>query len=475
MPVARFQTPLEACRYQRISHPQEIAAFLNHLAAASDDATCTTLGWSVRGLPIRALLCQRPAAHDKPRVLLVGSHHGGSEPAGGEALLDVSRALLHGHLRELLDVLDVLVVPDVNPDGRDNDSSRNANRVNLNRDYVLLSQPESRALDAAVQRYRPHAVLDAHESAALKRKSLGRAGWLTEFEAQFDVANNPALPAALQRFGQDVLLNEVIDDVDASGLGAHRYIREILSLEQPLTHGGIGIARFRNKAGALGALSFLLETRLDPKDGRYPSFRNIEVRTAKQIRCIGVFLGRIAAHAGAIVELGRRRDTLRGGEPLIVAAHYAPPHAGAMHRVPLRRIDTGEVVAVPFRDHRRLALHAPITAPRAYLVPRHTNVLRDLLWRHGLCFDYVAQATTANVMEHRVEQVLDDGAFALRTTAHLRELTVPAGTLRIALDQPLGRVAALLFEPTSTSSVFGYPAYRRLLKPGAPWPLLVEH
>lgn len=470
----KLQTPLEASRHRRISPSAEIADFLNRLAAASDEASCATLGWSVRGQPIRALICTRPAPREKPRVMLVGSHHGGSEPAGGEALLEISRALLHGDLRDLLDVLEIIVVPNANPDGRDEDSSRNANGVNLNRDYVLLSQPESRALDAAVQRYRPHVVLDAHESAALKRKSLGRAGWLTEFQAQFDVANNPALPAPLLQFGEHVLLNDVIAEVDGSGLRAHRYIREILSLDQPLTHGGITIKRFRNKAGALGALSFLLETRLDPKDGEYPSFRNIEVRTAKQLRCIRAFLVRVAAHAPAILELGGRDAFVRGGEPLIVAAHYAPIAKDATHRLPLRRIDTGEIVEIPFRDHRRLALHPPVVAPRAYLVPRHTNVLRDLLWRHGLRFDYVERAAQRRVVEHRIEQVMNEGAFALRTTARERELHVPAGALRIALDQPLGRVAALLFEPTSTSTAFGYPAYRRLLKPGEALPVYGE-
>jgi len=472
--VNDLQTPLEAGRHRRISRSAEIAAFLNRLAATSDEADCATLGWSVRGQPIRALLCARGSALEKLRVMLVGSHHGGSEPAGGEALLEIARALLHGDLGELLDLIDVVVVPNVNPDGRDDDSSRNANRVNLNRDYVLLSQPESRALDAAVQRYRPQVVLDAHESAALKRKSLGRAGWLTEFQAQFDVANNPALPAALLRFGEEVLLHDVIAEVDGSGLRTHRYIREILSLEQPLTYGGITIERFRNKAGALGALSFLLETRLDPKDGQYPSFRNIEVRTAKQVRCIRAFLERVAAHAGSIRHLDRQDARLRGGDPLVVAAHYAPNGEGATHRVPLRRIDTGEVVQIPFRDHRRLAPHAPVAAPRAYLVPRHTNVLRELLWRHGLRFDYVERAARLRVVEHRIEQVLNNGEFALRTTPRERDLQVPAGALRIALDQPFGRVAALLFEPTSTSTVFGYPVYRRLLKPGEALPVYGE-
>ena len=433
-----------------------------------------TIGYSVRGAPIRGLLCRREGASPRPRVMLVGSHHGGSEPAGGEALIEVARALLHGDLREMLDHLDIAIIPNSNPDGRDDDSSRNANSVNLNRDYVLLSQPESRALNAAVQRYRPHVVLDAHESAALKRKSLGRAGYLTEFQAQFDVANNPALAAGMRGYGEEVLLEDLIARVGSSGLHAQRYIREILSLDQALTWGGITIKRFRNKAAALGALSFLLETRLDPKDGHYASFRNIEVRTAKQVLCIRTFLGVMAARAAEILSLRAESGPVKAGDALVLSAEYVPRATGATHAIPLRRIDTGEVVHIDFRDHRHMALHAPVTAPQAYLVPRHTMVVRDLLLRHGLHFEHLPQATTLRVVEQMVEQVFADGDLALKTVERERTMQMPAGTLRIPLAQPCGRLAALLFEPVSSSTVFGYPAYRRLLCPGEPLPVYRE-
>jgi len=463
-------TPLEARGHTRVSTSAEIAAYLHRLAATSDEADCQTLGYSVRGAPLRALIVRRPAAPAAPRrlrVMLVGSHHGGSEPAGGEALLDIARALLHGDLRELPARADFVLVPDVNPDGRDEDASRNANRVNLNRDYVLLSQPESRALNAAVQRYRPDVVLDAHESAALKRRTLGREGWLTEFEAQFDVANNPALPPALLHFGEAVLLPDLIARVSAGGLHAQRYIREITSTSQALTHGGTTIRRFRNKAGALGALSFLLETRLDPREGRYPSFRNIEVRTAKQAACIRAFLRAVDARAADILALEDARAPLRPDEALALGADYVAASEGAVHHVPLRRIDSGEVVELPFPDHRRMAPHPPVLAPRAYVLARHVVVVRDLLLRHGLDFEMLERARDTVVEQRIVERVHRDAPPALGIARSAR-VTLPAGALRIPLDQPFGRVVALLLEPTSASSVFAHPAYRRLLVPGEP-------
>ena len=143
-------TPLEAAGHTRHSRAGEISAYLDTLvAAAPTRARKDVLGHSVQKRPIEALVLGAPAPRAaKPRltVLLVGSQHGGAEPAGGEALLTVARDLLDGDLRPLLDDLDIILIPDANPDGRDLKRRSNANRVNINTDFVLLSQPESRAL-----------------------------------------------------------------------------------------------------------------------------------------------------------------------------------------------------------------------------------------------------------------------------------------------------------------------------------------
>ena len=156
-------TPLEATGYRRIPSSAEVDAFLAALAAASPGVRCETWGHSLLDRPLRALVCAPTAPPPRLRVMLVGSQHGGSEPAGCEALLLTARAIAQGALRAALEELEILILPNANPDGREVDSSRNANGVNLNRDYVRLSQPESRALNAALMRYRPDVILDAHE------------------------------------------------------------------------------------------------------------------------------------------------------------------------------------------------------------------------------------------------------------------------------------------------------------------------
>ena len=438
-------TPLEATGHARISRSTEMAAYLELLARTQVRAKVETWGRSAAGAPLLALTCG-DALPARLKVVLVGSHHGGSEPAGGEALLMIARSLLAGELAPLLERLQVIVLPNANPDGRDRDRSRNAAGVNLNRDYALLSQPETQAINAALARHRPQVVLDAHESAALKRKTLWREGYLTEFEAQLDFANNPVITPEVQRYCADEVVAPLCARIAHDGLPAQRYIQEILSTSQALTHGGVTIARFRNKAGVLGALSFLLETRLDPKHGDYPSFRNIAVRVAKQYACMQAFLRHVAASADTIAALDPR-PTPRPGRPVVLDAVYGPAPAPAPLHVPLRRAADGMRVLHPFADHRVLRPAAPHTLPAGYLVTADNARFAELFARHGLRFEVLSRAATVTAVPVAQPRPAADSYRAA------------AGSLRVPLVQADGILLPLLLEPESSSNVYAHSEY----------------
>lgn len=454
--VVTFPTPLEVSNFRRISRSSEVDDYLVRLAQADPGASLETWGHSHRGQPLRLLRCGAPAGLDagnRPKVLLVGSQHGGSEPAGCEALLMLARSVLLGDLAPLRARLDILILPNANPDGLDEDSKRNARGVNLNRDHVLLSQPETRALHAALRAHRPAVVLDAHESAALKRRTLWREGYLTEFEAQFDTGNHPTIPSARRAYSEQHVLAPWCDNVSDSGLPAARYIREILSTTQALTHGGVTIRGLRNSAGLLGSLSFLLETRLDPKDGQYPTFRNIAVRVAKQYACMREFLALLVARADTIHALGGFPAAPSPGQEIILGADYVPVEHAPIAHVPLRRASDGERVLVAFADHRRLAAHPPLALPAAYLVTRHAREVGELLARHGLGFE---------TLESSLQRVSSVAAPASAVVIPQR-LAVAAGTLRVPTTQADGLLVPLLLEARSTCCLFAHAEYAELV------------
>jgi hypothetical protein len=472
--VTHLPTPLETHAFTRYSDCAEVAAWLHVLADASGGkAVVRSVGQSALGRAIPVLLCglTHPAcvASGKLRIMLVGSVHGASEAAGGEALLFLARDVLLGKLRDLLDVFELVLIPNANPDGRDADSCRNGNDVNINRDFVLLDQPESQALDAAVRRYTPAVVLDAHESAVLKRKTLGQEGYLTAFEAQFDLASTPAIPAALRDFGTGALLPQLLAGVQARGLHAQRYIGEIRSVTQPITHGGLTLRMFRNKAGLRGPLTVLLETPMEPKAGHYATYRDIGPRVRKQLLCMQVFLDCVRANASAIRAAQARAVPELDDPTCALNGRYLRDPPDAAITLPLRERASGERVQVTFADHRTVIAQDPLRIPPHYFVTEHTGVFAGLLARHGVAFETLTRAVDTCV----TSEVFAGGDEPEAACRQIDELThrriIPAGALRVPLAGRDRRLVPLLLEPRSTSSVFRHAPFASLLQNGEPF------
>ncbi|MGH8597784.1 MAG: M14 family zinc carboxypeptidase [Gammaproteobacteria bacterium] len=464
-------TPLERHRHQRYSSSGEIAEYLSTLAArAPGVARLETIGYSARGRPLLALICDvRPRASRKLRVMMIGSQHGASEAAGCEALLLLARELLVGDLRSMLDDLGLVLIPNANPDGFDADSSRNGNDININRDYVLLTQPESCALDAAVIRFAPHVILDAHESASYKRNTLGRAGYLTDFEAQFDVANTPAIPAISRKYLQHRLLPALLCGVAQRGLRAQRYIREITALGQPLTHGGFTIRRLRNKAGIRGALTVLLETPMEPKAGAYATYRNIGMRVEKQRLCMQVFLQCLRVRAADICSVYASAKDQPAPPTLALNGRYVLNADSPEITVRLRERQTSSLVTMNFPDCRGMIAEDIVAIPKAYIVNAHTAAFAALLARQRIEFEVIRQAERRRL----ASRVFGVGATPDEICAASEywegDVAVVAGALRVPMAQTSARLIPLLLDARAASSVSRYPKFSRLIESGRPF------
>jgi len=411
--------------------------------------------------PVRAGVWQeseaRPEGESSGRlkIMLVGSQHG-TEPSGAEAIVLLGRDLLAGRFPRYLEAFDFILIPNSNPDGRDHHRRVNANNVNLSTDYGLLSQPESKAVNETLLRWRPHVLLDLHESAVYKRKSLGRQGFMTDFEAQFEIANNPNVDSAIQGYSREKILPDLVSKVQASGIPARHYIGEITDIDQPITHGGLSVRNLRNKAGLMGTFSFLVENRLDPPQGVYEKPRNIDRRVAKQYICLREFLETCYAHRLNIVELARAaRGKWRSAPPndpvYLEPAYVASPSEPEV-TLGLRRVESGERVSVRFAYRGAIDRGAAVVPPAAYLIIDHQEEIGELLRRHGIDFE---RAGRAGAWPRRLDCVapsLRGPARSARVEHRLRAID-----LLVSLRQPLGRLIPLLLEPDSVGGPLRSP------------------
>ncbi len=149
----------------------EMAQILTDLATSHPEiCKLDTLGFSVQG---RALLCLKisdnPEAREfEPEVRIVGTHHG-NEWISTEIPLLLAQYLVNNYgtdptVTSLVNEREIYIVPMVNPDGHEMQQRRNANNVDLNRDYGYMwdgwgnssapySQPETQAMYLYAQQH----------------------------------------------------------------------------------------------------------------------------------------------------------------------------------------------------------------------------------------------------------------------------------------------------------------------------------
>jgi len=450
--ACRSAAPADGGGQPGITGNAEISAMLAKFAAdAPGEARVECLGTSAGGLPLEALcvgdFTTGPDDPARPLTfLLVGTQHG-MEPSGGEAILRLAGELLSGaepwrHLRAPRDAVSgpasvrYVLVPNLNPDGRDRNRRVNAAKVNLSTDFTLLTQPETRALARLLATVRPDAVLDLHESAVWKKKTLGAQGYLLDFDAQFETANHPAVAPPIRDLCFASLLPETIAATAASGVPAQRYIGEITRLDQTLVHGGLSLRNLRNYAGLRGCVSFLVENRLDPSSGTYPTPRNIAERTRKQHASLLAFLRTCIAHRGAIraaVEAARQAELTPDTDawPLPASAEYVPIPGRETIVVNLRRLADGELEPRSFAYHGGIRGGPSLPSASAYRINARVPEVAAWLTLHGLGFESRASNIPA-----------DKGEFLL-----------------VPLNQPGGRLAALLLDPDSAAALWRTPAF----------------
>jgi hypothetical protein len=120
------------------------------------------LGQSAEGRTISLLRLGKGTV----KVLLWSQMHG-DESTATMALLDVlnffKRKPEHIITRSILEALDLLMIPMLNPDGAERFQRRTAQSIDMNRDALTLETPEARILKDAQQNYEPEFGFNLHD------------------------------------------------------------------------------------------------------------------------------------------------------------------------------------------------------------------------------------------------------------------------------------------------------------------------
>lgn len=420
--------------------------FLGSLGRTAQDRDLPWMIFTKEGL-------QDPAAVrrlNRPFVWLVGQQHG-NEPAGGEAMLALASALADGELRPLLDRVTVVVVPRVNPDGAAAFQRRNGLDYDLNRDHLLAAQPETQAIQRAMTRLPPDAVVDAHEYGAAG--PLRRFNRLAAADQTILDATHPGVPAGSTALAREAYLPAMEARLAASGLSSAVYLSG-MPQTGPVPTGGTAPGISRNYYGLTGAVSFLLESR---SGGERDAFQR---RVASHYLAAAAVL-ETAARDGrrlrrAVAEARRGLARARGPVPVAYEPSVLPGVLNLMDR------ETGDHSHEPIEllDSRRLQVTETRIRPRGYLLAPEARSAIDALRLKGVKLCEAAPQTAAveafdvtrtqPITRATREASTLTGALEVRLEA--RNVPVGDGWTWVPMNQPTSSIIAASLEPDSVGS-----------------------
>ena len=500
-PLAAQSTRPERTGFRETSSHADVLAFLDSLMVRGAPIRVGTLTESAEGRRVPYVVAARPMVSGpaearrsgKPIVYLQGNIHAG-EVEGKEAAQLLLRDLSFGALRPLLDSVVLVIVPIYNADGNDHMAAGELNRpgqngppivgentngqgLNLNRDYVKMEAPETRASVALLAAWDPDLFIDLHTTnGSYHGYALTYAPGLNPNSSPVnDYVRDRFLPLVRARMRERHRL-------ETFAYGNFRNQQKDSLAQGWETYD----ARPRfgtNWTGLRGRMAILSEGYSNA------DFRTRIDATAHFVREI---LSLVVEHRATIRSLILASD-LRRPDSIVVRSVLGPPTeqdviaeitesaddgSGGFAR--RRRTGVYRTIRMPVFD--RFVAQRKEARPAVYLLPPSLAPLAAQLRRQGVLVERLSRewhgavegfaldtvlATATPFEGHRVVSVEGRWAAAADSAPQVR-----AGWYVVRTDQPLGTFAAYLLEPASEDGFVAWNFLDRDLHPHRRYPIL---
>lgn len=372
-----------------------------------------------------------------------------NEPAAGEgALVVVTDLVTDPETAALLDDINIVVVPRINPDGSYLFSRATYDGFDMNRDHMSLKAAELAQLHTAYRLFMAEVVVDTHEFTFY---GANTAGYMNNAD---DIQTTPATSlnnnAAVTEFALD-MCGYTFEQLDEAGLRVYHYGQT--------ANNPIGRAYF----GLYDCLSFLVETR-----GIGAGKTNFERRVFSQETAVLSYLTYAAEHSEEIKELvadAREETIAKGavyGEEDDILALYQTASGAVQTEYAGTRVQYNMDGTEYSSSTNTLALYDTIvrgrTRPTAYVIPADLENIDKILYildNQGAEYYRLSDGSRATLEQYYYVGPYEYNDRERGIEAGLRDaerVRFSNGAYVIPMDQVAGNVIAMLMEPDVTDS-----------------------
>jgi dipeptidyl aminopeptidase/acylaminoacyl peptidase/murein tripeptide amidase MpaA len=491
-PTTELLTVAESSGYSATSRFEDVVAFVDRCAREAAHVQRIDIGETVEGRPIVAAvvgnpfpLVEKPTADaareplNDSRVvcLLLGNIHSG-ECAGKEALLMLLRELARSPDSPLLKDLVLIFVPNYNADGNQRIGSgqyhrpgqigpeagmglrENAQQLDLNRDFVKLEAPETRALVRLMNQYDVDVLIDLHTTNGSRHR----------YDLTYDFPHHPAVFPEIKQFLVSELLPNVTRNLSQEGIETFYYGNFDRRQTQWRTFGYEG--RYSTEyAGLSNRIGILSEAY---------SYVSYERRIVASREFVRQCLTYVAENTDRVRQIRSQAENwgvnaFAKNEALAMSANLE----SFPEKVVIKGYRNDEPADIEaewvanFRPAERAVL------PLAYVIPQEFSQAVDRLVMHGIEVQQLTAPLRTEVLIDRcVKLTRPDRPFQGHRTTQLESTRrsevrdIPAKSFLVPVNQRYARLLGTLLEPNSIDSLYTWNFFSDQVSEGQDLPVI---
>lgn len=462
--ISQLLSPIEKNYFMRFSEYYEIENFIKEAnkfpLIETKILTVDSQGKNVYAVFISVDSFKAP----KPYVFIIAQQHG-NEHSGKEAALYLISSIINKKHREILAKLNIIVIPQLNPTGSDNDKRRNADGIDLNRDHLILSANETKALLGLYFEYLPIATLDVHEYYPYSQKWKNFGGYKA-WDILFGTLTNPNVYKEIIDLQQKDFLPKAIDYVNSKGFLAGEYVVGGPPDQERIRRSTLDINDGRQSLGILGCFSMILEGR----NGR-TSNENLKRRTLSQYEAIIFFLKYVAENLDQINSLVTRAryENMRNSKEREVFLRFEHMPEGKEFKLILSDDDNNLKEIATKNYHSLISKKYSLKMPAGYLIPKEDiNLMRFIKDAKIFFYDAIV-FSNLKVEEYaiknlKIEKLEELDIVTPEITISKKEIKNAEKFVFIPTEQMSSVKIAIALEPLSMFGISQYPEYSYLLR-----------
>lgn len=473
-----IQTPLQKNNYSKYTSFKELTIYEQRIEKSSGLLKVEPIGQSVQGRNLFALkFSSGEFGKDtsKIKVLLFAQQHG-NEQSGKEGALLLTQALLRPENSYLFDRIDLAIVPLMNPDGSEAKKRLNGNKADLNRNHLILTEPEIIALHHLFDKYLFEVTMDVHEYYPYG-ETWKKFGYHINSDELLGSVNNPIiskdikdlsnlsfLPFMKKYFGDRHISSFIYSPGGPPGVN---YIR----------CSTFDINDGRQSFGILNSFSFIQEG----INGKDYSVDNIKHRSEGQMTGMRGLLEFVYLNKEQIKNMiaSDRKKIINNRPGNIISIQCEHVSNGEKLELPVHSYysDTDSILSIV--DYRPVVKSLyDVKIPEGYLIPKKLKELTEWISRQALIQLTWTRNSDSKIEGYKISSIdsIDfEGDKIVNPSIVLKDLQSDiqsADYVYVPTSQLKGNMIVIALEPKSMLGLVTYKQFAHLLKAGETFPIL---